>query len=101
MERKLPNFKFVPALSEPDPTDEWEGQTGLITYVVVRHEDDLSETEAYLAGPPPMIDAAIPVLEKLGVDEEHVYFDKFTTTGEAEGSEKKEVKGPQFPGAAR
>lgn len=98
MEHKLPDFKFVPALSEPDEDGDWDGETGLITDVVERLEGDLSETEAYLAGPPPMIDAALPVLEKLGVDEDNIYFDKFTTTGEEEGSEKKEQSGPSFPG---
>lgn len=100
LEKKLPNFLFVPALSEPDPDDDWDGETGLITDVFERLEDDLSETEAYLAGPPPMIDAAIPVLEMKGVDEENIYFDKFTTTGESEGSEEKEESGPRFPGMA-
>lgn len=100
MEEKLPNFRFVPALSEPDEGGDWEGETGLITDVVERLEDDLDGTEAYLAGPPPMIDAAIPVLQRMGVDEEHIYFDKFTTTGESEGSEEKEESGPRFPGPA-
>lgn len=100
MEEKLPNFRFVPALSEPDASRDWDGETGLITDVVGRLEEDLAGTEAYLAGPPPMIDAAIPVLHKLGVDGEHIYFDKFTTTGESEGSEQKEEAGPRFPGPA-
>ncbi len=34
-------------------------------------------TEAYLCGPPPMIDAAIKVLTKKGVHEIHIYYDKF------------------------
>jgi len=98
LEEKLPNFRFVPALSEPEDEDEWDGETGLITDVLSRLEGDLGETEAYLAGPPPMIDAAIPVLEMKGVAAESLYFDKFTTTGEMEGSKKKEVKGPESPG---
>ncbi|MEJ7841618.1 MAG: 2Fe-2S iron-sulfur cluster binding domain-containing protein [Rubrobacter sp.] len=97
LEEKLPNFRFVPALSEPEDDDDWDGETGLITDVLERLEGDLSETEAYLAGPPPMIDAAIPVIETKGVARESIYFDKFTTTGEAEGSKKKEVKGPESP----
>jgi propane monooxygenase reductase subunit len=43
-------------------------------------EDDLAEVDAYLCGPPPMVDAAIAMLERLGVPESHIYFDKFTTT---------------------
>jgi hypothetical protein len=29
-----------------------------------------------------MVEAAMPLLAKLGVDETRIYFDKFTTTGE-------------------
>jgi propane monooxygenase reductase subunit len=29
-----------------------------------------------------MVEAAIPVLESLGVPEQNIFYDKFTTTGE-------------------
>jgi propane monooxygenase reductase subunit len=77
---ELPAFTFVPALSEADVEDDWSGETGLITEVVERLEDDLGEVDAYLCGPPPMVDAAIALLESKGVPEAHIYFDKFTTT---------------------
>jgi propane monooxygenase reductase component len=77
---RLPEFTFVPALSEAADGDGWSGETGLITDVVERLEDDLAEVDAYLCGPPPMVDAAIAMLERLGVPESHIYFDKFTTT---------------------
>jgi propane monooxygenase reductase subunit len=81
LEEKLPNFRYVPALSEPTEEDGWEGEVGLITDVVKRHESDLRRTHAYLCGPPPMVEAAMPVLAGLGVPEKHIYYDKFTTTG--------------------
>lgn len=97
-ERLPGEFKFVPALSEPEG-DDWDGETGLITDVVERLEGDLSGTEAYLAGPPPMIDAALPVLERKGVSEEDIFFDKFTITAEIdEGEEMEEQSGPPSPG---
>jgi propane monooxygenase reductase subunit len=77
---RVPGFTFVPALSEAADGDGWAGETGLITDVVERLEDDLAEVDAYLCGPPPMVDAAIAMLERLGVPESHIYFDKFTTT---------------------
>jgi len=43
-------------------------------------QDDLAEVDAYLCGPPPMVDAAIALLEAKGVPEAHIYFAKFTTT---------------------
>ncbi len=86
LEARLPAFKFVPALSEVAPSgDDWEGETGLITELLERNEGDLADHDAYLCGPPPMIDAAIPVLSAKGVDEAHMYFDKFTVSADAEG----------------
>ena len=78
--QELPDFTFVPALSEAGDDDGWSGETGLITDVVERLEDDLAEVDAYLCGPPPMVDAAIAMLDAQGVPEAHIFFDKFTTT---------------------
>jgi propane monooxygenase reductase component len=78
LEQTLPSFRYVPALSE----DQWDGETGLITDVVSRSETRLGKAHAYICGPPPMVEAAVPLLTRLGVPEKHVYWDKFTTTGE-------------------
>jgi len=85
LEQQLPNFRFIPALSMASAEDEWDGETGLITEVLDRHlADDQIHTQAYLCGPPPMIDAAIPVLISKGISEDRIFFDKFTPTGAAE-----------------
>jgi propane monooxygenase reductase subunit len=81
LEAALPNFRFVPALSEPEPDEAWDGEVGLITDVVKRHENDLSGVDAYVCGPPPMVEAAMDLLTSLGVSDKHIYYDKFTTTG--------------------
>jgi propane monooxygenase reductase subunit len=80
LEQRLPNFRFVPALSDVGDDDEWDGERGLITDVVARCESELDGVDAYLCGPPPMVDAAIGLLVQNGVPESRVYFDKFTTT---------------------
>jgi Na+-transporting NADH:ubiquinone oxidoreductase subunit F len=77
LEAKLPDFRFIPALSEPAPEDDWEGETGLVTEVVKRHVPDASEMEAYLCGSPLMIDACIEVLKLGGMPEGRIYYDKF------------------------
>ena len=82
LEEKVPGFRFVAALSDSDDDREWEGETGLITDVVTRLHDELGEVDAYLCGPPPMVDAAIAMLDASGVPEGRVYFDKFTTSAE-------------------
>jgi propane monooxygenase reductase subunit len=78
---ELPDFTFVPALSEGiQDGGDWKGEAGLITDVVDRLEDDLADVDAYLCGPPPMVDAAIALLERRGCPESHIYFDRFTTS---------------------
>ncbi len=77
IESELPNFRFIPALSAPDPEDRWEGETGLITEVVGRHVPNAAQAEAYLCGSPLMIDACIKVLREKGMPEENVFYDKF------------------------
>ena len=78
----LPGFRFVPALSHAD----WDGETGLITDVVDRAEPELAGADAYLCGPPPMVDAAVELLLLRGVPEAQIHFDKFTTTADTEES---------------
>jgi propane monooxygenase reductase component len=82
LEDTLPGFRYVPALSEPAAGDDWAGETGLITDVVKRHAAGLAGAHAYVCGPPPMVEAALPLLATLGVAEKRIYYDKFTTTGE-------------------
>jgi propane monooxygenase reductase subunit len=71
---------FVPALSED--SNGWKGESGLITDVVDRLEGDIAEVDAYVCGPPPMVEATIALLERKGVPEAHIYYDKFTTTAD-------------------
>ena len=82
---RLVNFAFVPVLSEETGAD-WpslgvaDEDFGFVTDAVDRRESDLSEAEVYLCGPPPMVDAAMAMLEGKTVARERIYFDKFTTT---------------------
>jgi propane monooxygenase reductase component len=84
---QLSDFTYVPALSEPAEGEDWTGETGLITEVVRRRESGLEGVDAYVCGPPPMVDAAIATLTALGVSENQIFYDKFTTTGEPEGED--------------
>ena len=77
LEKDLPGFSFIPALSNEPEESDWSGDTGLITDVVARHVPDASLHEAYLCGSPGMINACINVLTKAGMPEEKVFYDKF------------------------
>jgi propane monooxygenase reductase component len=79
--KTLRDFRFIPALSHEPAGTDWEGETGFIHEVVARHlrgVDLDDETEAYCCGPPPMIDATVPVLQISGVEPERIHIEKFT-----------------------
>jgi Na+-transporting NADH:ubiquinone oxidoreductase subunit F len=77
LEKKLPDFTYIPALSEPSAEENWDGETGLITEVLSRHLKSVENLEAYLCGSPGMIDASIAVLTEKGLSEDLIYYDKF------------------------
>lgn len=77
VEKKYPDFRYVPALSNPAPDDNWEGETGLVTDVMKRYVDSGDGKHAYLCGSPGMINACIKVLTSIDFKEELVYYDKF------------------------
>ncbi|MBO2453788.1 2Fe-2S iron-sulfur cluster binding domain-containing protein [Actinomadura barringtoniae] len=87
LENVLPDFRFVPCLSESNgdgsatgAPGELECALGLVTEVVERGEPELAERDCYLCGPPPMIDAAMALLTGAGVPHDRIFYDKFTTT---------------------
>ncbi|WP_328456254.1 NADH:ubiquinone reductase (Na(+)-transporting) subunit F [Amycolatopsis sp. NBC_00438] len=83
LQEKLPDFRYVPALSEPGD-DDWDGETGFVTDVLRAAGLDLKGADAYVCGPPPMVEAALELLPALGVADKRVFYDKFTTTGESD-----------------
>jgi Na+-transporting NADH:ubiquinone oxidoreductase subunit F len=81
IEKDFDNFKYVLALSDPQPEDNWEGPQGFIHQVALdtylKEHEDPTEIEYYLCGPPMMIDAVIAMLDDLGVEPEMIRYDKF------------------------
>jgi Na+-transporting NADH:ubiquinone oxidoreductase subunit F len=77
LEAKMPNFTFIPALSDPAPEDRWTGETGLITDVVGRHVASAVDKQGYLCGSPFMIDACVKVLTSKGMPISQIFYDKF------------------------
>ncbi len=78
-QKKIPQFKFVPALSNPEPQDKWQGETGLITISLENYLKtiDTKEVQAYLCGSPGMIQACIKIFKNYGVTQDRIYFDPF------------------------
>jgi len=74
------SFTFTPVLSEEPAGSDWTGERGLVTETLQTAMPDAFGAEAYLCGPPAMIDAALEILFAAGLAEEDAYFDKFTPT---------------------
>jgi propane monooxygenase reductase subunit len=76
----LTGFEFIACLSESmDGADGIEAEQGNVTDVVERREAELPRCEVYLCGPPPMVDAALALLEASNVPNDQVFYDKFTS----------------------
>ena len=72
-----PSFTFVPVLSHEPADSAWRGRRGLVTDVLGDHLHDVFGLEAYVCGPPPMIDATARLLEQAGVPTEDIRTDRF------------------------
>lgn len=81
LEQEHRNFQFHPALSDPQPGDEWTGKTGFIHEVVFEHHlkthPSPRAVEFYLCGPPMMIKACTQMLSGLGVQPHQIAYDEF------------------------
>ncbi len=81
IEKQFPNFQYNIALSDPLPEDNWDGYTGFIHQVCydnyLKHHKDPEEIEYYICGPPLMLQAALQMLEDMGIPEENIAFDDF------------------------
>ena len=78
---QLKDFEFIPVLSQATAEDAWSGETGFVHEAVERilREQKLpGDMDAYTCGPPPMIDAVLPVFQRLGIALDHTHVDKFT-----------------------
>lgn len=72
-----PDFRYTPVLSDPQPEDRWQGETGFVHEAVVRAYRDLSGHQVYMSGPPAMINAARKAFLEHGLSEEHLFYDSF------------------------
>ncbi len=78
----LSDFKFIPVLSEEPLDSSWRGRRGLVTKALAEllgaDPEIVRSAQSYMCGPPPMIDSAVSVLVKAGVDIGDIHYDKFT-----------------------
>ncbi|UCD19576.1 MAG: 2Fe-2S iron-sulfur cluster binding domain-containing protein [candidate division WOR-3 bacterium] len=80
-ESGLPDFKFIPVLSQPEPDANWRGATGWVTTAAeeyLKNQTEARTYEGYLCGSPGMIESSIKVLTGFGIPDDKIYYDKFS-----------------------
>jgi len=80
----LPNFSYVPVISEALPEDAWSGRNGFVHLAVLQDIPDLSGHQVYACGAPVMVDSARrDFCAQAGLSEDEFYADAFTTEADA------------------
>ena len=71
-------FSYAIALSAEPQDSDWTGPRGTVSELLADTVYDGFGAEAFLCGPPPMIDAAMPVLEDIGLEPDDIHADRFS-----------------------
>ena len=83
-ENRLPDFQYVPVVSDALPEDNWQGRTGFVHSAVMKDFPDLSAHQVYACGAPIMVESARrDFSETCGLPEDEFYADAFTTAADA------------------
>ena len=76
----MPDFQYVPVISDALPEDAWTGRGGYVHAAVMQDIPDLSGWQVYACGAPVMVDAArSEYVAQCGLPAEEFYADAFTT----------------------
>src|SRR5471032_1209537 len=77
---ELPQFKYVPVVSNALDEDDWHGRTGFVHQAVIDDLPDLSGHQVYACGAPIVVDTAKREFVQLcQLPEDEFYADAFTT----------------------
>ena len=74
---ELPNFEYIPVLSDSPAEDVWAGRTGLVHEAVLTDIGDFSGYQVYACGAPAMVEAAHRSFIQRGLPEDEFYSDAF------------------------
>lgn len=75
--KRHPNLRFTPVLSDAPVGGRW--RTGFVTEAIAKDLQDLDGWKAYVAGPPPMVEAAMQISTARGLRSEDLHADVFFT----------------------
>lgn len=71
------NFSFIPVLSEPAETDQWQGRTGMIHEAVLEDFGSFAAYQVYACGAPVMVEAAHEAFTARGLPCDEFFSDAF------------------------
>lgn len=75
-------FTFTPVLSDEAEDSDWSGQRGWLADAITT--ENAAGHQAYLCGPPAMIDTCMDKLKALGVEGEQIFFDRFSDQSDSQ-----------------
>jgi CDP-4-dehydro-6-deoxyglucose reductase len=76
----LPNFRYVPVISDALPEDGWQGRSGFVHAAVLADLPDLSAYQVYACGAPVMVESAKrDFVAQCQLPEDEFYADAFTS----------------------
>ncbi len=70
-------FHFTPVIASPAGDAPWDGHVGLLAEVIEKEVNHGTPVEAYLCGPPALIESSLGVLAAKGIGPDKIFFDKF------------------------
>jgi CDP-4-dehydro-6-deoxyglucose reductase len=78
--KTLPNFSYIPVISDALPEDNWTGRTGFVHKAVMQDLQNLSDYQVYACGAPLMVEAAQrDFVAECQLPNEEFFADSFTS----------------------
>ena len=82
-EKDIPNFKYIPVISDGLPEDAWHGRTGFVHQAVIDDHPNLKDFQVYACGAPVMVNAARNDFSaQCHLPEEEFFADSFTSAAD-------------------
>jgi len=83
---ELPNFTYVPVISNATGEDNWQGRSGFVHRAVVEDHPDLSGYQVYACGAPIVVESAQrDFIAQCNLPETEFFADAFTSTADLLG----------------
>jgi CDP-4-dehydro-6-deoxyglucose reductase len=79
----IPDFQYIPVISDALPADHWTGRTGFVHQAVIADHPNLAAFQVYACGAPVMVNAARQDFSsQCHLPEEEFYADSFTSAAD-------------------